>query len=227
MALRHRQSRAARRGAAGGHRGGTSPRPPPAGTSRPRGHSPAGAGRGPGRAMHRGHRRDTPITNTRPWGTRPRSVPSALQSSPKAWSLSPQSHPGSLRPPWGWGVGGGDSMTPRGWCHRSLGSANHPGRKSSSCCWGVLKEDQDGDPVALSVAPSLSPALGMALALCWAPGNPRQSCSPVLHLQADAAELQPALCMSATSFNLGQEEHSPAFLMGMYCIPGLLCSLPG
>lgn len=197
--------------------------------------------------------RHLPAAGTQPCGGRTRSRPCSAQRTPpghphhqhatmgdtaEVCAISPAELAQSVvavptEPPRipeatvGLGGRGGDSMTPRGWCHRSSGSANHPGRKSSSCCWRVLKEDQDGDPVALSVAPSLSPALGIALALCWAPGNPRQSCSPVLHLQADAAELQPALCTSATSFNLGQEEHSPAFLMGMYCIPGLLCSLPG
>lgn len=227
MALRHRQSRAARRGAAGGHRGGDIP------TATPSRHLPA-AGTQPcgGRtrsrlcAVHRGHRWDTPVTNTRPWGTRGGPCHQPCRACPKRGRCP---HRATPDPRGHRGAGGfwGDSMKPRGWCHRSSGSANHPGSKSSSCCWGVLKEDQVGDPVALSIAPGLSPALGMAPALCWAPGSPRQSCSPVLHLQADAAELQPALCTSATSFNLGQEEQSPAFPMGMYCIPGLLCSLPG
>lgn len=166
----------------------------------------------------------TPLSPTRDCGghveVRAISPAELAQSCPHRATPDPRGHRGA---------GGflGDSMKPRGWCHRSSGSANHPGSKSSSCCRSVLKEDQVGDPVALSIAPGLSPALGMAPALCWAPGSPRQSCSPVLHLQADAAELQPALCTSATSFNLGQEEQSPAFPMGMYCIPGLLCSLPG
>lgn len=107
MALRHRQSRAARRGAAGGHRGGDIP------TATPSRHLPA-LGTQPcgGRTRSRpcsaqrtppGHPCHQHATVGDVW----RSVPSALQSSPKAWSLSPQSHPGSPRPPWGWGVLGG------------------------------------------------------------------------------------------------------------------------
>lgn len=89
MALRHRQSRAARRGAAGGHRGGDIP------TATPSRHLPA-LGTQPcgGRTRSRpcsaqrtppGHPCHQHATVGDVW----RSVPSALQSSPKAVPTEP------------------------------------------------------------------------------------------------------------------------------------------